>query len=132
MVNCKILDIIGRQMSFALPPAVIHHHSLIFRSGLVSCLQSPAASRRTRRDLLDSSSKYSVVIKSSRYAQHQMPTIGNKSVPIQLAQCRFPVGWPFSMLNYKYIFQIIYTEAILSNSTRKLLWFEITKMLIAI
>jgi len=30
-----------------------------------------------------------------------------------------------------YIFQIKYTEAILSNSTRKLLWFEITKMLIA-
>jgi len=28
------------------------------------------------------------------------------------------------------IFQ--YTEAILSNSTRKLLWFEITKMLIAV
>ena len=35
------------------------------------------------------------------------------------------------MLKYKYIFQIKYTEAILSNSTRKLmLWFEITKMLI--
>jgi len=28
-------------------------------------------------------------------------------------------------------FQIKYTEAILSNSTRKLLWFEIAKMLIA-
>jgi len=35
------------------------------------------------------------------------------------------------MLKYKYIFQIKYTEAMLSNSTRKLLWFEITKMLIA-
>ena len=34
------------------------------------------------------------------------------------------------MLKYKYICQK-YTEAILSNSTRKLLWFEITKMLIA-
>ena len=33
------------------------------------------------------------------------------------------------MLKYKYIF---HTEAILSNSTRKLLWFEITKMLIAV
>ena len=33
------------------------------------------------------------------------------------------------MLKYKYIFQIKYTEAILSNSTRKLLWFEISKML---
>jgi len=36
------------------------------------------------------------------------------------------------MLNYKYISQIKYTEAILSNSTRKLLWFEIRKMLIAV
>jgi len=36
------------------------------------------------------------------------------------------------MLKYKYIFQIKYAEAILSNSTGKLLWFEITKMLIAV
>jgi len=36
------------------------------------------------------------------------------------------------MQNCKYIFQIKYTEAILSNSTRKLLWFEITKMLTAV
>jgi len=40
------------------------------------------------------------------------------------------LGWPFPMLKYQYIFQIKYTEAILSNSTRKALWFEITKMLI--
>jgi len=36
------------------------------------------------------------------------------------------------MLEYKYISQIKYTEAILSNSTRKLLWFEVTRMLIAV
>ena len=36
------------------------------------------------------------------------------------------------MLKYKYILQIKYTEAILSNRTRKLLWFEITRMLIAV
>jgi len=36
------------------------------------------------------------------------------------------------MLKYHYIFQIKYTEAILSNSSRKLLWFEINKMLIAV
>ena len=40
-------------------------------------------------------------------------------------------GWPFPMLN-NYIFQIKYTEAISSSSTRKLLWFEITNMLIAV
>jgi len=28
------------------------------------------------------------------------------------------------MLKYKYIFQIKYTEAVLSNSARQLLWFE--------
>jgi len=36
------------------------------------------------------------------------------------------------MLKYEYIFEIKYTEAISSNNTRKLLWFEITKMLIAL
>jgi len=36
------------------------------------------------------------------------------------------------MLKYKSIFQIKYTETILSNSTRKLLWFEITIMLIVV
>jgi len=40
--------------------------------------------------------------------------------------------WPFPVLKYKYIFQVKYTESILSNSTRKLLWFEISKMLIAV
>jgi len=42
--------------------------------------------------------------------------------------------WPFPVLKYKYscIFQMKYTEADLSNSTQKLLWFEITKMLIAV
>jgi len=42
------------------------------------------------------------------------------------------LGWPFPMLKYKYIFQIKYTEAILSNITRKLFWFETSKMLIAV
>jgi len=36
------------------------------------------------------------------------------------------------MLKYKYIFQLKSTEAILSNSTRKLLQSEITKMLAAV
>jgi len=42
------------------------------------------------------------------------------------------MGWPFPVLQYKYIFQIKYTEAILSNSSRKLVLFEITEMLIAV
>jgi len=39
------------------------------------------------------------------------------------------LGWPFPVLKYKHIFQKKYTGVILSNSTRKLLWFEINKML---
>ena len=52
-------------------------------------------------------------------------------MPIQLAQCWFP-GLAISRAKYRYICQIKYTEAILLNSTRKLLWFEISKMLIAV
>ena len=48
---------------------------------------------------------------------------------IQWTQCWFP-GLAISGVKIKiYFFQIKYTEAILSNSTRKLLWFEIIKML---
>jgi len=36
------------------------------------------------------------------------------------------------MVKYRYILQIKCTEAVLSNSTWKLLWFETTKMLIAV
>jgi len=59
--------------------------------------------------------------------------LGNESVPILLAQCWFP-GLAISNAKYKYIFQIKQnnTEAILSNSTQKLLWFEITRMMIAV
>ena len=42
------------------------------------------------------------------------------------------LGWPFTLLKYKYVFQIKYTEATLSNSTRKLLGFDITRMPIAV
>jgi len=48
---------------------------------------------------------------------------------IQLAQF---AGLAIPTLKYKYILEIKYTEAILTNSTRKPLWFEITKMLLAV
>jgi len=57
--------------------------------------------------------------------------MGNASVPIELTQC-CSTGWPFPMLKCKCIFEIKYTESIVSNNTRKLLRFEITKMLIAV
>jgi len=54
------------------------------------------------------------------------------------AECRYnwhsagSLGRPLPMLTCKYIFQLKYTEAILSNSTRKLLCFEITNVRIAV
>jgi len=48
-----------------------------------------------------------------------------------MAQHWFP-GLAISNAKISIHFPIKYAEAILSNSTRKLLWFEITKMLIAV
>ena len=42
------------------------------------------------------------------------------------------MGWPFPVLEYTYFFQLKYTEAILSTSTRQLLWLKISKMVIAV
>jgi len=53
-----------------------------------------------------------------------------EGAPIQLPQCSFTGLAISSAINI--YFQINYTEAILPNSSRKLLWFEITKMLIAV
>jgi len=56
---------------------------------------------------------------------------GTHGINALLRRCNWhsagSLGWPFQMLKYKYIFQIKYAEAILSNNTRKLLWFEISK-----
>jgi len=47
--------------------------------------------------------------------------------------CRYNwLGLVISNAKIQVFFQIKYTEAILSSNTRKLLWFEITKMLIAL
>ena len=48
-------------------------------------------------------------------------------MPIQLAQCRFLA---LAISDAKIL--ISETDAILSNITGKLLWFEITKLLIAV
>ena len=55
---------------------------------------------------------------SAAVTERMSGRVGNESVPIQLAQ------WA-GIIKY-------YTESILSNSIRKLLWFDITKMLIAV
>jgi len=57
--------------------------------------------------------------------------IGNESVPIQLAQFWFP-GLAISNAKILIYLSDEHTAAILSNSTQKLLWFEITKVLIVV
>ena len=59
---------------------------------------------------------------------HSVVSIGNESKVYRYNwnNAASP-GWTFPMLKYKYIFQIKYKEAILLNSTRKLLWFELAK-----
>ena len=71
------------------------------------------------------------VLSAVDFLDHSLP-LGDRE-----QKCADTVGtvlvfWPFTMLKYNYIFQIKYTKAILSNSTRKLLWFAITKLLIAV
>jgi len=69
---------------------------------------------------------------SLNIVSNDMCNEGNECEPIQLAQCRFPgMAISSAKILILYVFYILYTEAILLNSTRKLLWFEITKMLIA-
>jgi len=43
-----------------------------------------------------------------------------------------PWVYHFQSEKYKYIFLKKYAETILSKSTRKVVWFDITKMLIAV
>jgi len=66
---------------------------------------------------------------------HETRTVGAESIgperkcaPMQLSQCWFP----FPIVKYKNIFYIKYTEAVLSNSTRKLLRSEITKIFLPV
>ena len=74
----------------------------------------------------------SPVIAGDETTVHNCRSTANENVPIQLTQCRLP-GLAISTANiYIYIFSNKYTEAILSNSARKLLRFEINKMLIAV
>jgi len=58
--------------------------------------------------------------------------MGNDSVQYNWHFAGF-LGWPFAVLKYKYIFFSNKTYGSnSSNGTRKLVWFEITKVLIAV
>jgi len=80
------------------------------------------------------------VLTFTRLVRRQQRYLANKNLRhlYRTQVCRYnwhsagSLGWPFPMLRYKYIFQIKYTEAILANSTWKLLWFEMSKMLTAV
>jgi len=63
--------------------------------------------------------------------QAVITTIGNGSVPIQLAQCWFRGLAISSGRILIYLSNKIYGSNV-ANSTRKVLWFEMTKMLIAV
>ena len=73
--------------------------------------------------------------------KHVTCSARNKNAAIKVyreRKCRYSwhsagsLGWLFPMPKHKYSFQIKYTEAILSNSTRKLVRFEITKILLSV
>jgi len=70
---------------------------------------------------------------SSRMS-HTCPLLPNRERKRVGTTGTVPVLWAghFQCKNIKNIFQIKYTEAILSNITQKPLWFEISKMLIAV
>ena len=102
--SCPVAGRTGRSLSFTGRPLPIPMAYPGFRQNTItSFLSRPFSSRQQGT-------------KVCRYNRHSAGSL----------------GWPFPVLKYEYIFQIKYTEAILSNSTGKLLWFEITKMLIAV
>jgi len=78
------------------------------------------------------------IVGATEQEAYSHPEFGMRQRKQGMKVCRYnwhsagSLGWPFPTLKYKYIFRIKYTEAILSNSTRKVLWFKISKMLIAV
>ena len=88
-----------------------HTHTYTETRALAGC-REPAAARFTE------------------YFHDDLTTISQQGTKVRRYSCS--LGWPFPTIKYLHIFQIKYTEAILSNSTRNLLWFEITKRLIAV
>ena len=85
-----------------------------------------------RTGLAEYARRHIVSPSSGRYRFTVGTGVGDEGTKV----CRYnwhsvgSLGWPFPVLKYKFLSEIKYTEAIVSNSTRKLLWFEITKMLI--
>jgi len=90
---------------------------------VANCLLVNTACRQTQSRSTDAESRQTT----------QRPTFntGNETVPIQYWHSAGTLGWPFLVLKYIF-FQITYTEAILANSTRKLLWSEIIKIMTAV
>ena len=92
-----------------------------------SCLEKDiieGTTLRSRRKVLACTQLMTSRSIETYYHDHQ--SVENESVPIQLAQCWFP-GLAISNAKiYTYFSNKIY------GSTRKLLWFEISKMLIVV
>jgi len=92
----------------------------------LTCL---ARSAQDRAALISVSKQLSAAVTSLHAAR---PWIWSTKVRRQFWHSAGSLGWPFPTLKYLYFLQIKYTKAILSNRTRRLLWSEITKMLIAV
>jgi len=81
-----------------------------------------------------------ITSKAARHslAEEKVDLLSRSILLYETKECRYnwhsagSLAWQFSTVKYKYIFQINYTGAILSNRTRKQLWFKVTKMLIAV
>ena len=71
------------------------------------------------------------VIKHAKFGDDRLSGSGVVAGQISAFPIDF-VGRPYNTLTLPCERVIKYTEAILSNSTRKLLWFEISEMLIAV
>ena len=99
------------------------------------CTFVESCSRRRPTPRVDAS--FVKVVSGAESATHRC-LVSVLSAPQGTKVCRYnwhsagSLGWQFPVLKYKYICQIRHTEAILSNTTQKLLRFEISKILIAV
>ena len=102
----------------------------IFSTAMSACMATDGSRRQRQTPTPNTDNRRRTAPKLPSSNPQLRRFICNESVPIQLAQCRFPGLALSSAQMLICIFQIKYTEAILSNSTRKVLWSEINKMLI--
>jgi len=89
--------------------------------------------RRPETDVLPLCYATNLQSNSNRLFLHcTRKAIGNKSVLIQLAQCRFPEQAISNAKILTYLSNKIYENNLIKQDSETATWFEITKMLIAV